>query len=270
MREQGSIIPESTADRIVTFLAEVAREARVAEVRIGLGYIAVMLAGGGTGVAFTFRDEAKGGCSIFNGVRPLSQRSAYELLVFLKSRDPIEAGVGLACANALANREMNGYLGGDILDHLDLRSDDRVGMVGYFAPLVSAIQSRARLLTVFERAVHRSELLRPQEEAVDELPRCDVALFTATAIMNHTMDALLKASESCREVAVLGASTPLLPAAFEGKKVTLLSGVLVRNPQEILRVVSEGGGMRFFGPHVRKVSLRVSADSRSFSTRATT
>jgi hypothetical protein len=40
---------------------------------------------------------------------------------------------------------------------------------------------------------------------------------------------------------------------------TMLSGVVVTQPEEVLRVVSEGGGMRQFGPHVRKVTLRVSA-----------
>jgi len=38
--------------------------------------------------------------------------------------------------------------------------------------------------------------------------------------------------------------------------VTLLSGVVVQKPKEVLRVVSEGGGMQQFKPHIRKVSLR--------------
>jgi hypothetical protein len=38
--------------------------------------------------------------------------------------------------------------------------------------------------------------------------------------------------------------------------VTVLSGLVVQKPKQILRVVSEGGGMRQFKPCVRKVSLR--------------
>lgn len=35
------------------------------------------------------------------------------------------------------------------------------------------------------------------------------------------------------------------------------TGVVVIDPPSILQVVSEGGGMRQFSPHVRKVNLRV-------------
>jgi uncharacterized protein (DUF4213/DUF364 family) len=60
------------------------------------------------------------------------------------------------------------------------------------------------------------------------------------------------------EVALLGASTPLVPDAFDGAAVTMLSGVVVTAPDEVLRIVSEGGGMRQFGPHVRKVTVKTS------------
>jgi len=251
------------AARIVGLLIEEARETGVSDVRIGLGYTAVVLADGRTGVAYTFRDLAAGGCSVFHGTRPLASRPAADLLRYLESPDAIEAGVGLACANALVNRDAAGWLDGDILDHLDLRPEDHVGMVGHFGPLVAAIQQRARSLTVFERVDQPSGLLRPQEEAETTLPRCQVALITATSIINHTVDSLLAAARNCRDVVLLGASTPLLPQAFSAERVTMLSGVAVRDSAEVLRVVSEGGGMRQFGPHVRKVTTRVAA-SRAF------
>ena len=245
--------------RIMTHLLASAREARVADVRIGLGYTAVMLADDRLGVAYTFREEAKGCCTVFDALRPLVGRPASDVLHLLESPDPIAAGVGLACANALVNRDKDGLMDGDILDHLDLRSEDHVGMVGNFGPLVDKIQKRVCSLTVFERVAHPSGILRPKEEAEDALPRCHVALITATSIINHTIDRLLQAAGGCREVAVLGASTPLLPEAFAEEQVTMLSGVVVEDPQEVLRIISEGGGMRLFSPHVRKVSLRASA-----------
>jgi uncharacterized protein (DUF4213/DUF364 family) len=257
-------LPERTstthvAARIVGLLLDEAREVGVADVRIGLGYTAVMLADGRAGVAYTFRDLATGGCSVFHGVGPLCARPAADLLAYLESPDAIEAGVGLACANALVNRDAAGWLDGDILDYLDLRPEDHVGMVGHFGPLVAAIQQRARSLTVFERVDHPSGLLRPQEEAEGTLSRCQVALITATSIINHTVDDLLAAARNCREVVLLGASTPVMPDAFSAGSVTMLSGVVVKDPGGVLRVVSEGGGMRQFGPHVRKVTVRVGA-----------
>jgi uncharacterized protein (DUF4213/DUF364 family) len=259
MNEQGTFNSRSTAQRLVAHLADIAREMMVADVRIGLGYTAVKLADGRTGVAYTFCDQAQGGCSVFNGIRPLCGRPASDLLALLESPDAIEAAVGLACGNALANRIEPGHLRGDVLEHLDVRPEDDVAMVGNFGPLVEAIRKSARSLTIFERVVAPTGLLRPQEEAVGALPRCQIALITATSIINHTIDDLLEAARACRLVALVGASTPLVAEAFAATGVTLLSGVVVTTPAEVLRVVSEGGGMRQFGPHVRKVTMKVSS-----------
>ena len=247
----------SVVSRIVERLSGDARSARVVEVRIGLGYTAVLLADGGLGLAYTFRAASGGGCSVFRGLRPIAGRPASELLPLLGSSDLIEAGVGLACANALANRVVSGFQEGDVLEQLDLRPGDDVAMVGHFGPLVGPIRSRARSLTVLESDPKPVEGIRPAGEAEAVLRRSHVAIVTATAIINHTIDGLLRAAKGCREVAVVGPSTPMLPEAFEGTGVALLSGVAARHPAEVLRIISEGGGTRQFGPHVRKGSLAV-------------
>jgi uncharacterized protein (DUF4213/DUF364 family) len=241
------------ATRIAAALGD--RDERVLDVRIGLGYTAVQLADGSTGVALTFHRDSGGGCTVFKGLRPLAGNAASELLDLLPSADPIEAAVGLACANALANRPGGEYLDGDVLGHLDLSPRDHVGMVGHFGPLVGPVRKKVRSLTVFEQIEEPVGALRPAKEAAKVLPECQVALITATSIINHSMDDLLQASGNCRVVAVLGASTPLLPGVFAGTPVSLLSGVVVTDPQAVLRIVSEGGGMRFFKPHIRKVNL---------------
>ena len=95
----------------------------------------------------------------------------------------------------------------------------------------------------------------PVKEAEKLLPQCQVALLTSTAIINHTADHLLELAASCRDIVFLGASTPLAPEVFQNTSVTMLSGVIVTEPQAILQIVSEGGGMRFFKSHIDKVSL---------------
>jgi uncharacterized protein (DUF4213/DUF364 family) len=260
--ESYEIEAGSIAARIVAGLLASARAVRVADVRIGLGYTAVMLADGRVGVAYTFRDHAPAGCTVFHGIRPLSERPTSDLLALLKSKDPIEACVGLASANALANVAGDGFLEGDLLDHLDLGPSDDVGLVGNFRPLVRPLEERARSLTIFERVSTPRGKLRPAEEAAAILPNCQVALITATSIINHTVESLLRSTRGCREVAVIGASTPLLPWVFSATNVTLLSGVIARQPAEVLRVVSEGGGMRVFNQFVDKVSLRTESAKR--------
>jgi tRNA-Thr(GGU) m(6)t(6)A37 methyltransferase TsaA len=247
----------SIAARIVNHLLDAARDVRVSDVRIGLGYTAVSLADGRTGLAFTFRNEAQGCCSIWNGARPLHGAATADLLPLLESQDPIEAAVGLACANALANQDRPGLVEGEVVDHLGLRPDDDVAMVGEFGPLIAPIRERAHSLTILEQRDEPSAALHAQTDAPALLRRSHVAIITATSIINHAVDGLLEAARGCREVALLGASTPLLEEAFESANVTMLSGVVVREPSEVLRVVSEGGGARQLGPHVRKVSCRL-------------
>jgi hypothetical protein len=238
-----------------------AQTATVADVRIGLGYTGVRLADGHVGVAYTFRDAAQPGCNAFDTLRPLAGRPAADLVRLLESEDPIAAGVGLACVNALANRAPVAGLTGDVLDHLDLRPEDHVGMVGQFRPVLAPLRERVRELTVFERIAEPDGELRPAHEAAEVLPRCQVALITATSIINHTFDDLMRSVTRCREVVVLGASTPLVPAVFAGTPVTLLSGLIVRETSAVLQVLAEGGGMRTFGRLCDKVCLRTRRDA---------
>ncbi len=75
----------------------------------------------------------------------------------------------------------------------------------------------------------------------------DVAFIVSTTIVNDTVDDLLEAASDCRETVM-----------HEGTWVTCLSDVIVDAADGLLRVGSEGGGIRLFGPFVtkRNISLR--------------
>ncbi|MBN1321271.1 MAG: DUF364 domain-containing protein [Thermoleophilia bacterium] len=232
------------------------KEQRIADVRIGLGYTGVMLENGDVGVAYTFRENAAAGCSVFMGKRPLAGRTTTEILEYLGSSEGVESTVGLAVANALANHPGPDQHEGDILSVLSIGFMDRVGMVGYFGPLVAPLEKRVRELVIFELNAGRSDRVLPAEAAYEELPRCDVAIITSTALILGDMDRLLEAAAKCREVALVGASTPLVPAVFSQAGAKLLSGIIVSDGPGILQIVSEGGGMGFFGQRIRKVNVR--------------
>ncbi|MCB2186721.1 MAG: DUF364 domain-containing protein [Deltaproteobacteria bacterium] len=230
---------------------------RVTRVIIGLYYTAVQLADGRGGVAFTFRDLAGKGCPVHMGPRPLAGRLAEELLPCLTLADPILAAVGLATANALAP-DHPGEKSGDVLAHLDLRPDDRVGMVGDFRPVLPALRKRVGQVAVFERVQFPQDGLLPYEQAFDLLPQCQVAVVSGTTVLNGTLEPLLEAAANCREVVILGASTPMTPEAFAGTPVSVLSGVKVTHTEELVQVVAEGGGMHQFKGLIDKLYLSLS------------
>lgn len=246
------------ATRIQRILAEgdVRLREPVLDVCIGLRYTAVVLSGG-TGVAYGIHDGEVRGCGVFGGVRPLKGKPASTVLSFLDSADAVEAAVGLAAVNAMTNRDSEDLIDGDILEVVGLDPGDDVAMVGHFGPLVAPLRARVRSLRIVERVEEAQGGLLPMEKGPEVLGSSQVALITSSSLVNHTLDPLLSAAEHCREVVLLGASTPLVPGAFVGTPVTCLSGVIVVGQAEVLRVVSEAGGMRQFSPFVRKVNLLV-------------
>jgi uncharacterized protein (DUF4213/DUF364 family) len=228
----------------------------VADVRIGLGYTGVLLDDGRCGLAYTFRDAAPDrGCNVLDEAGTLAGRAAADVARFARSPDPIAAAIGLATLNALG--EPPAAVDADVLDVIDPGAQDEVGMVGFFRPLVEPLRNRAKAVHVFERQADAAAGLLPAEAAADILPRCRIAIVTATSLLNRTMDALLRSCRNAREVVVLGPSTPLQPDLFAARGVTCLSGVWVTDGPRALRIISEGGGTRRLQPALRKVCLRI-------------
>lgn len=244
-------------DDICLALLPRAADRVVEDIRIGLGYTAVRLDDGSCGVAYTFRDEIREGCSVLQAAGTLCGRRASELARWAHLPDPLAAATGLATLNALAGCPPDANDTG-FLAVLGCGPEDEVGMVGNFGPLVQPLRNRCRALHVLDRHPERGSGILPEQAAEEVLPRCHAVILSATTLINRTLDGLLDLCRGAREVAVLGPSTPMLPEIFRGTGVTLLSGVRVTDPARMLRTVSEGGGTRQFGGAVRKVTVRVS------------
>lgn len=238
----------------------------VREVRIGLGYTAVQLDDGRTGVAYTLgRDQMKG-CTAFSGNRPIAGSPAQDVLRYLDSEGLVECALGLATGNAITNRAPSHGATGDVLKSVELFPSDSVAMVGFFAPLVAELQDRVAELEIFEEHAGVLPHLRRSSEAVSAIPKCDVAFITSTTIINDTVDELLESARDCREIVLVGPSTPLITEAFEGTPTTWLSGIAVDDSDGLLRLVSEGGGTRLFRPFVTKWNIPIRHDAVATST----
>jgi uncharacterized protein (DUF4213/DUF364 family) len=217
----------------------------------------VQLDSGAVGVAYTFPKSRICHDGAEFEQRPLAGGKASLLLNGLGGKDLLASTLGLATANALLAcyplrpevRE------GDILDTLQLRDGDRVCMVGCFVPVLTTLQSRQISVTAVDQVPKPGSL--PAQEVEQLLPRCQVAIVTATSLINSTFDHLLELSCQCREVALLGPSTPLAPEAFSGTPVTCLAGIRVQEPGTVLQSIAEGQGFRVFKRYVRKVHMRI-------------
>jgi uncharacterized protein (DUF4213/DUF364 family) len=246
-------IAEKIRDRIM----EKAADNRVRRAQIGLIYCAVQLDNGSTGVAFTFPAERSGqpcGAGL-SGQGNLAGRKADQLIEHLGSEELVSSALGMAAANAvIADSFADPHaLGGDILDHLDIRKGDRICMVGCFLPVLEKLGDLAVKVTTVDQVAKPGA--EPAERSAQLLPESQVAIITGTSIINNTIDDLLGLAADCREVAVLGPSTPLLAEAFRDLPVHCLSGIRVDDPDAVFRIIGEGGGFRFFKDHTTKLNI---------------
>lgn len=241
------------ADNIKAELGTAAQKRLVKEVQVGLIYTAVQIDTGALGVAYTFPEARTcGGTGV-----PLKGRTVAELVDGLGGKSLLASAVALAAVNALlADAPLPpATCEADVLDSLDLHRGDRVCMVGCFAPLLKPLKDLGVELKTFDQVPKPGS--RPAAEVEEHLPGSEVAIITATSLINNTLDHLLKLASPCREVVLLGSSTPLLPEAFSGTPVSNLSGIRVEEPEGVLRCIAEGQGFCVFKRYVRKVSLRL-------------
>lgn len=238
-------------------ISQYCKQLIISKAYVGYIYSSVQLENQATGVAFTFPKGEHCRHNLPDSRKPLGGRNAQELTSFLGDRNLISSSLALATVNAVTTSEKltAGAEPGDILDELDIRSGDQVCMVGCFLPLIKPLESRQVKVVTFD------ELPKPgsynPEEVVHVLPNSQIAIITATAIINNTIDHLLELAQSCREIAILGPSTPLLVSVFRETPVTCLSGIQIEEPELVQQIIAEGGGFREFKQYVKKLNMRI-------------
>jgi uncharacterized protein (DUF4213/DUF364 family) len=229
--------------RLTDLLKPNAQDRTISDVRIGLSYTAVRLNTGHAGVAWTPKSSTAG-CTRLQNAGTLSGRPALEILAMLiDHQSSLARAVGLATANALlAAAPRKPTMEAEIISSLNIGPDDRVAMVGYFGPVVARLQKSGCQLDILElNSDHSMSTLSPKEGKA-ALSQCTVAIITGTTLINATFDDIAAGLGNHRAAVLLGPSSPLCDALFQGTGITHVAGSRVTNTDAILRIVSEGGG----------------------------
>jgi uncharacterized protein len=236
------------AGRLHRRLLEESRHFAVEDVRIGASYVAVVLTGGRIGLAARLKEAA--GTQIEIPRTAIYGKRAEALLEDLvRGTGAVERALGLAAANAMihpaapAGEE-------DTISLMGLRPGERVAMVGLFRPIVPRIEAAGVRLSVIERDT-------PETKRREILGACDVAIVTATTLLNGTLEGVLSDLGRPRHVALIGPSTPLCGEIFRDTPVTHLGGSAVADAAGVLEVISRGGGTPEMRPFLRFVNIQV-------------
>jgi len=247
------------AERLIEFAEPLSAGRTIRDIRLGLGYSCIELDDGSMGVAWTPDRKQSGSCTHLRHAGSLLDFDAKESLSWLNSDTMLERAIGLATFNALNSKVSRTLLGEEAVSLLNLQAGEHVVMVGHFAPIIQRINQTGCRLEVIELEPGKPGELGIVNSRQDftALAQCDVAIITATSIINKTIDALLAAMQNSRAAVLLGPSTPVCPEAFKGTRITQLSGAYVLHPEKIKAIVSQGGGTMLMKKFLQFHSINV-------------
>lgn len=170
----------------------------------------------------------------------LREFSAKNLARYALSKLAIEASVGVAAINSILEvdwTKVRSQSGSDVI--IEQSKDKRVAIIGHF-PFVDRVRKVAKHLD--ELSIEEGTGDLSVAEAHTVLPEADVAVITANAIVNHTIDHLLGLAQNTPFVAITGAATIFSPVFFR-HGVDVLLGNFIDDVETVIRHLSEGASL---------------------------
>lgn len=172
------------------------------------------------------------------GAGALAGRSALELARGVGSDFPLARSVGLAALNALLPEPTGRVTARNAGDLAAERGAGKtVGVVGWF-PFIPRLRAVAARVETFEQDPETGYALTAAR--AERLARCDGLCFTASALLNGTLEGLLRAARPDAWKILVGPSAPLCAAALE-RGFSAVCGARVVDVPAAVRVIQEGG-----------------------------
>lgn len=189
------------------------------------------------GLASTLMSEGPHGHAQVRDAGRLHLKSARELAEYARSDDLLEASIGVAALNSLLDVDERQAVEINAAEVLAEHGRGKnIAIVGHF-PFIPKLRQVAGQVWVIEQRPVEGEY--PAAAAADLIPLADVVALTGSALINHTLDGLLRLCRPEALVMVLGPSTPLSPVLF-AHGATIISGVQVVDEAAVLRTVGQG------------------------------
>lgn len=209
-------------------------------------FMAMALEGGAGGISYVLIPDERAADyralmpEMFVGSRP-------ELYVEdFGGSDSVRNMLGLAAINAICQQVMRltGNAPGSATDSLGLMrigAGDRVGMVGFFPPLLKYLRDTEAELVIVEKnpqLIERYPML-PVTLDVKALEGCNKVLCTGTTVQNGTFEEVLSHCCAAEHISVLGPTAGYFPDPLFARGVHVLGGRLVNDGQLLLELIAQ-------------------------------
>ena len=267
-------ILKDTADLVRERLGDELETLSLERLVVGLFFTGVKLSNGAGGICYTpVKDIPKAVCCpssagrIFNPeeIRGMPVTKALEGLT---SGEPVKTSTAIAVLNALSltcwkKNPPKGYTlleGRDAQELVNMPKEKSVAVVGAFVPTLHALKARGGTWWVVEQdpATLMAEEMShyvPAEESMETIGKADVLVITGVTLINHTLEGILDAAKPGAEIAVMGPTASALPEPLVDRGVRVVGGVMVKDADPLLDVISSGGsGYHFLGRYAEMMT----------------
>ncbi len=145
--------------------------------------------------------------------------------------DPVIKALGLGALNAIGQHLIRRSkfpvdTKTNSIAALDPQPQDRIGMVGFFPPLVERLREQNIDLTVIELKPEmvQQELLFRVTLDPKALLECNKILCTSTMLLNDSIDSMLSYCEQADQVAIIGPTAGFLPDPLFARGIGTVGG----------------------------------------------
>ena len=274
----GNFLLEETATKVKDILGDKINDLSIERAVFGLFFSGVKLSDGQGGLCFTPVKEMPQAVCCPSSARamPLSgrltKRSIEETLADLNSNNILRKTLAIATLNALSascwnagEAKRGGYaleLDKNTFDEVEIPVEGKTVVVGALVPILKRLIKSHADFTVLEmdkRTLKGVELdhYAPPKDAQLYIPDADLVVITGVTVLNDTLPDLLQLVKPGAQVVVTGPTASMLPDVFFTHGITMMGGVLVTKPDEVLDCISEGGsGYHFFGKSAERLVIK--------------
>lgn len=219
-------------------------------------FMAVMLESGSVGISYVLlpndrkADYGKLSKADFIGQSPV------DFALKFGSADDMENMLGLACLNAVCQEVMvtSCYsidITTDSLGLSDIQKADRVGMVGFFSPLLSRVKEKGAELVIIEKDPEYIEKYPGFDVSLDlsRLSICNKVICTSTTVFNNTLDQVLSVCSRDVFVSIIGPTAGYFPDPLFKRGVNVVGGTRVTDGPLFMGLIA---GRKRWGPATQK------------------